>query len=364
MALSGHVLRVAADTWLPYVSFPVEAEADPSLLSGAAFEIFRIITTKLNVSFKLVRSVDGYWGSPVGNGSFNGMVGQVLRGEVDMALGPFIQTHERQQVADFSEVLITDSFGIFLPRPGIEKNLANFLKPLSVETWILFFISAVASFLFGTFLRNSEKKFNGQEDSSVVLTNLIGLITFETTIVQAKECERVVRSGKRPKYNMIQLGRTTWKCENLSGRLLLGVWLFASLVLSTVYCGSLTSQLAVPVVRVPVDSLEDLVKSNMQFATEANSAIDQMLTAATSGVMKEIADRMSRVSSCYYSRFDIKSGKLAVLCDFISMKKVTSEEFSTNATCSYYIARERMSGGSLSFLFPKKSFYKPLFDHQ
>ncbi|XP_047738826.1 glutamate receptor-like [Hyalella azteca] len=320
MALSGHVLRVAADTWLPYVSFPVEAEADPSLLSGAAFEIFRIITTKLNVSFKLVRSVDGYWGSPVGNGSFNGMVGQVLRGEVDMALGPFIQTHERQQVADFSEVLITDSFGIFLPRPGIEKNLANFLKPLSVE-----------------------------EDSSVVLT--VG-----NAKPQYPGVDRILR--------VICNQGTTWKCENLSGRLLLGVWLFASLVLSTVYCGSLTSQLAVPVVRVPVDSLEDLVKSNMQFATEANSAIDQMLTAATSGVMKEIADRMSRVSSCYYSRFDIKSGKLAVLCDFISMKKVTSEEFSTNATCSYYIARERMSGGSLSFLFPKKSFYKPLFDHQ
>jgi hypothetical protein len=53
-------------------------------------------------------------------------------------------------------------------------------------------------------------------------------------------------------------------------------------VLSTVYCGSLTSQLTVPVVRVPVDSLEDLVKSNMQFATEANSAIDQMFTVKNS----------------------------------------------------------------------------------
>ncbi|KAF2365546.1 Ionotropic glutamate receptor L-glutamate and glycine-binding domain, partial [Trinorchestia longiramus] len=132
MALSGHRLLVAADTWLPYVNFPQEAEDDVSLASGAAFDAFQIIAAKLNFSFALVRSVDRTWGAYLGNGSFTGMIGMALRGEVDMALGPFLQSYERQLWIDFSEVLITDSLSIFLPRPDITKDLSNFLKPFSL----------------------------------------------------------------------------------------------------------------------------------------------------------------------------------------------------------------------------------------
>lgn len=50
MALSGHTLRVALETWQPYIHFPEEAEQDYSLISGVAFDSFNIIAQKLNVS--------------------------------------------------------------------------------------------------------------------------------------------------------------------------------------------------------------------------------------------------------------------------------------------------------------------------
>lgn len=50
MALSGHTLRVALDTWEPYVYFPEEAEQDYSQISGLAFDTFKVIAQKLNVS--------------------------------------------------------------------------------------------------------------------------------------------------------------------------------------------------------------------------------------------------------------------------------------------------------------------------
>lgn len=48
-----------------------------------------------------------------------------------MALGPFSVSYDRSKVVDFSQPVTMDSFGIFLPRPRLEKDLASFTKPLS-----------------------------------------------------------------------------------------------------------------------------------------------------------------------------------------------------------------------------------------
>ncbi len=50
----------------------------------------------------MVLSVDGSWGQECANGSFDGMVGMVLRDEVDMAVSDFYVTEGRARVVDFS----------------------------------------------------------------------------------------------------------------------------------------------------------------------------------------------------------------------------------------------------------------------
>ncbi|KAA0201892.1 Ionotropic receptor 189, partial [Hyalella azteca] len=360
MALSGRTLLVAVDTWEPYVSFPREAETNRSHFTGAAADAFTMMANKLNFTFRLVRCVDGIWGTHFGNGTFNGMIGMVVRGEVDMALGPFIQTHERNVYIDFSDALVTDGTGIFLPRPGIKKDLSNFLKPFSVGVWTALLISVLVSSLMAIFLRVTEKKF--EENPTVLKKNPENF---------PSQLERVRKTVMKLKllgsdwvFPATRHRATAQRGKLLADRVLRGTWLLMSVVLGAAYCGALTSLLAAPYVRIPVNSLHDLVKSDIKFASEVGSAVNEMLNRADSGVMMEVAKRMSIVESCYNSRFDIKSGNLAVLCDYISMTKVISEEFSENASCSYYIARERFSTGSLSFVFPKKSYLKPIFDKE
>lgn len=48
-----------------------------------------------------------------------------------MALGPFSVSYDRSKVVDYSKHITMDNFGIFLPRPRLEKDLASFAKPLS-----------------------------------------------------------------------------------------------------------------------------------------------------------------------------------------------------------------------------------------
>ncbi|KAG7158152.1 Glutamate receptor-like 37, partial [Homarus americanus] len=81
--------------------------------------------------YTTVLSPDGEWGRQLPNGSFTGLIGKTQRKEVDMSLGPFSVTWERAQVVDFSSTLYVDGFGIFLPRPRLERDLAGFIKPFS-----------------------------------------------------------------------------------------------------------------------------------------------------------------------------------------------------------------------------------------
>ena len=51
-------------------------------------------------------SVDGSWGSQQADGTYGGMIGMILRGEVDMAVSDFLMTEHRYSVIDFSTGLV------------------------------------------------------------------------------------------------------------------------------------------------------------------------------------------------------------------------------------------------------------------
>ena len=50
----------------------------------------------------MVVSVDGYWGSEMEDGTWNGMVGMVERGEVEFGVSDFHITSDRSNVVDFT----------------------------------------------------------------------------------------------------------------------------------------------------------------------------------------------------------------------------------------------------------------------
>lgn len=53
----------------------------------------------------MVTSADGGWGSQEVDGSWNGMVGMIERGEVTVAVSSFFATKDRSEVVDFSATL-------------------------------------------------------------------------------------------------------------------------------------------------------------------------------------------------------------------------------------------------------------------
>ncbi|XP_042891706.1 glutamate receptor-like [Penaeus japonicus] len=326
MALSGRHLRVGADIWVPWVDL---RQRDGSLsASGVAAAFFDIIAAKLNFSYTLVMPEDREWGRGLPNGSFTGMIGMCQRKvrsktgffevwgarwrvvptphqEVDMALGPFGVTWERAQVVDFSSTLYVDGFGIFLPRPRQERDLAGFTNPLAWQVWTalgaVFLFTLVLGKVMNWVGRGRSRQTEGSagplEDENIIRP---------LWVVKALLIEPIEKLPRRT-----------------SSRVYLAAWLLAGLILSSAYRGVLTSLLAVPRVTVPVDSLEDLVSyGKIPWANEKGTSLHQLFGDATSGLYKTIHDEGTLVVNAYEARERIKKERMAVLCDFFTMRKV------------------------------------------
>ncbi|KAK3851049.1 hypothetical protein Pcinc_042274 [Petrolisthes cinctipes] len=80
---------------------------------------------------------------------------------------------------------------------------------------------------------------------------------------------------------------------------------------------------------------------------------------ATSGMFKTVYDNAFQVTSLFEEWERIKVERFALLCDFFSMKKVMSDDYSTTSQCNFYIVKEAIYVNPMAFVFPKKSHLIP-----
>ncbi|XP_063604786.1 glutamate receptor ionotropic, kainate glr-3-like [Penaeus indicus] len=273
---------------------------------------------------------DREWGRGLPNGSFTGMIGMCQRKEVDMALGPFGVTWERAQVVDFSSTLYVDGFGIFLPRPRQERDLAGFTNPLAWQVWATLGAVFLFTLALGVVMNWLARRcFKPKDDAAV--DDQGDVVLRPLWVVQALLIERefgaVILSVLWGKQLPLVAPSESIAIEKPPGRpssrALLAAWLLAGLILSSAYRGVLTSLLAVPRVTVPVDSLEDLVSyGKIPWANEKGTSLHQLFGDATSGLYKTIHDEGTLVVNAYEARERIKTERMAVLC---SLDMTTNE---------------------------------------
>ena len=56
--------------------------------------------------YTMVETIDGGWGSLKDDGTWTGMIGMILRDEVDIAISDFYVTAERSMVIDYSQKIV------------------------------------------------------------------------------------------------------------------------------------------------------------------------------------------------------------------------------------------------------------------
>lgn len=85
--MSNKHFRIAAYEWEPYVSLNKAANGTVDVGGGVLVNFFKFMQGARNFTYTIVREPNGIWGNCVGRYNCTGMIGMVLRDEVDFALG-------------------------------------------------------------------------------------------------------------------------------------------------------------------------------------------------------------------------------------------------------------------------------------
>ncbi|KAG7155580.1 Glutamate receptor 1-like 9 [Homarus americanus] len=195
----------------------------------------------------------------------------------------------------------------------------------------------------------------------LILVVFLYLSPYERLMTTTQRQEGGVQTRRKysNKSHVMWLTRTLasqsnpWLPESDSRRVMTASWLLSCLIFVSVFSGTLTAMLSVPLVRLPIDSTEDLVnQQEVPWAIESGSFLYQILYQATDGIYKTLWDGHSaRITDCYSYRHDIGAGEYAAVCDKMTMKKVMSEDFSATGECNFYMAREDFMSMPMALAF-------------
>ena len=106
---------------------------------GYCIDLLKMLISDLDLAVRLHVSQDGKYGSKNSTtGQWSGIIGELVRGDADIALADLSDTQERWKVVDFTESFMNTGIGVLVKvdRHHHRNKLAAFIAPFTVALWI------------------------------------------------------------------------------------------------------------------------------------------------------------------------------------------------------------------------------------
>ncbi|XP_023665820.1 glutamate receptor ionotropic, kainate 5 isoform X1 [Paramormyrops kingsleyae] len=224
---------------------------------GFCVDMLKELADILKFSFRIKLVDDGLYGAPEPNGSWTGMVGELINRKADLAVAGFTITSEREKVIDFSKPFMTLGISIlYRVQLGRKPGYFSFLDPFSPAVWLFMLLAYLAV--------------------SCVLFLAARLSPYEW--YNPHPCLRERRDMLENQYT---LGNSLWfpvggfmqqgseiMPRALSTRCVSGVWWAFTLIIISSYTANLAAFLTVQRMEVPIESPDDLAdQTNIEYGT-------------------------------------------------------------------------------------------------
>jgi ABC-type amino acid transport substrate-binding protein len=138
---------------------------------GYVIDLCKQLAKELNVRMEINLVKDGAWGKKIDNktNQWNGMIGEVMRGEADIAVADLTINSDREEAVDFTYPFMATGITILYKKPITkETSLWSFLSPFSTICWELLLALVLYYFLW-----EDLRLTNGQ-----ILTPVVKMIKF------------------------------------------------------------------------------------------------------------------------------------------------------------------------------------------
>ncbi|XP_025016477.1 glutamate receptor ionotropic, kainate 2 isoform X1 [Tetranychus urticae] len=180
-------------------------------------------------------------------GEWNGMIGELIRGEADLAIADLTITSKREEAVDFTLPFMNTGISILFRKPTKKvTTLFSFLSPFSMVVWV-YVVGAyvgvsVILFVVG---RLSPYEWDNphpcRQDDQVLENDFSLLNSFWFTI-----------------GSLMQQGSDLAPNRSMSTRTIAGIWYFFTLIMISSYTANLAAFLTVEKVVYPIEDAKDL----------------------------------------------------------------------------------------------------------
>ncbi|XP_076314972.1 glutamate receptor ionotropic, delta-2-like [Tachypleus tridentatus] len=335
----------------PFMIFIKDPETKEWIKSiGVIPEMLNVIKMAYGFSYKLVEPYDGQWGKNLDNGTWNGMIGMVIRKEVDLAASSITMMDKRETVIDFTVPFFQESSTILLPRPGQQADLFSFVAPLEGEVWLTMLLSLL-------------------------------LISFAIYFVNLQSRNLRMPYPQFPLHVFSQWYRPLWYNVGAvlqqggaiplshSSRVLLMAWLLVVLVIMNLYKGILIAFLTIPETSKFADSLEELASQNLIKWTFLKNTVYESLFTKNSDyevmrmIGKPFEDNPNElVSSSKEGVERVLTGRYAFIKEKSYLEVAINEDFYKTGQCRFSLTKQEFFPIGYGLVLQEKSPVLHLFN--
>ena len=305
---SSSELRVVAFDDPPYIS--VQRGVDGSLtFDGYLYHLWKILAQELDLRYRLVPSREGGYGITHENGTWNGLVGELVNGRADVALTWLNIRPDRAAVVDLIDAVpVERERYTFYVRQGARvvpditpALLGSIFRPLQLHVWLLLLASLVvlsAALCFCSQYDRAKQKRTGKE------------LTVEE--VGWGSCLFSVF------MSMVGQGWTSTP-RSSSARIITSITWMLGMLININYTANLISFLAVTKVDRPISSLQEFAdRPSWQLAIEKGSGIVNDWKESDSALERDLYHRVLRGKGMIELDGTVENSRRAVLPEVLS----------------------------------------------
>uniref|UniRef100_A0A3Q3KHU6 Glutamate receptor n=1 Tax=Monopterus albus TaxID=43700 RepID=A0A3Q3KHU6_MONAL len=248
----------------PFVMVAENILGQPKRYKGFSIDVLDALAKILGFKYDIYQVGDGKYGSALPNGSWNGMIGELIGKQADMAISAITITPERESVVDFSKRYLDYSVGILMRKPEEKINIFSLLAPFDLAVW-----ACIAAAI-----------------------PVVGIMIFLLRRIQAVRCQNS-GGGHPPPSVSTSLQSAIWivygafvqqGSDSILGsvalRIVMGSWWLFTLIVCSSYTANLAAHLTVSRMDNAVRSFQDLSKqADLAYGTVRDSAMYEYFRA-------------------------------------------------------------------------------------
>ncbi|CAL8101103.1 unnamed protein product [Orchesella dallaii] len=264
------------------------------------------IAEKLGIQYEIRVVKDHKYGNEDKNGEWDGMVGELVRREADIAISALTISSERERVIEFSKPFMSLGISIMVYKPKKHSpGVLSFMSPLSNEIWLCVFFAyigvSIVLFLVSRFNPNEWKVETNGLVNHVSVSNDPMWFSLAALVQQGSDISP----------------------RSTAGRIVASVWWFFILILISSYTANFAAVRTVNRMVTPINSAEDLAaQTEVEYGTLDRGSTWNFFKRSQMQVYSKMWDFMNARPHVFVRTYDEginrvreKKGKYALLIE-------------------------------------------------